>query len=251
MTDLDKEEKILEQEPHEIVCYDGGFYQDGADIPTLFNIQGVYIPDAIPVFIYDGFHQRRIGETRARVETNDDGEQSIVFEWNKPKPFENCRAMFSWDTVNKADFYGSMLDINGRCFAQQANGQPLARIVYKSNLLGIIFEKECINTTEQGHSQSGIGNQDNNDNSSDVPSRIVSVCDGIKEMLLDKNRKYGNSALEPVRVFSKADPIEQIKVRMDDKLSRIRNQQSDEDEDVWRDLAGYIVLLIVAKENEK
>ena len=82
-------------------------------------------------------------------------------------------------------------------------------------------------------------------------SKIVKMCDEIKLMLLDKNRKYGNSALEPVRVFSKADPIEQIKVRMDDKLSRIRNQQSDEDEDVWRDLAGYIVLLIVAKENEK
>ena len=85
----------------------------------------------------------------------------------------------------------------------------------------------------------------------DIPSHISSVCDRIKDMLLEKNRKYGNSALEPMRVFSKADPIEQIKVRMDDKLSRIKSAQGDEDEDVLMDLAGYIVLLMVAREKGK
>ena len=83
--------------------------------------------------------------------------------------------------------------------------------------------------------------------------QIIAVCDEIKDMLLDKNRKYGNSALCPVRVFSKADTMEQIKVRIDDKLSRIKNEQGDDDEDVYKDLAGYIVLLIIArgKQNEK
>ena len=75
---------------------------------------------------------------------------------------------------------------------------------------------------------------------------IATVCDQIKELLLEKNRKYGDSALNPVRVFSKARPIEQIKVRLDDKLSRLRNQQDDEDEDVLTDLIGYIVLYKVA-----
>jgi hypothetical protein len=75
---------------------------------------------------------------------------------------------------------------------------------------------------------------------------IATVCDQIKELLLEKNRKYGDSALNPVRVFSKASPIEQIKVRLDDKLSRLRNQQEDEDEDVLTDLIGYIVLYKVA-----
>ncbi len=75
---------------------------------------------------------------------------------------------------------------------------------------------------------------------------IATVCDEIKELLLEKNRKYGDSALNPVRVFSKASPIEQIKVRLDDKLSRLRNQQDDEDEDVLTDLIGYIVLYKVA-----
>lgn len=75
---------------------------------------------------------------------------------------------------------------------------------------------------------------------------IAAVCDQLKELLLEKNRKYGDSALNPVRVFSKASPIEQIRVRLDDKLSRLRNQQDDEDEDVLTDLIGYLVLMKVA-----
>ena len=75
---------------------------------------------------------------------------------------------------------------------------------------------------------------------------IATICDQLKELLLEKNRKYGDSALNPVRVFSKTSPIEQIRVRLDDKLSRLRNQQDDEDEDVLTDLIGYLVLYKVA-----
>lgn len=78
-------------------------------------------------------------------------------------------------------------------------------------------------------------------------SKIVKMCDEIKLMLLEKNRKYGNSALEPVRVFSKSDALEQIRVRMDDKLSRIRNAQADDNEDAYMDLVGYLVLYLVAR----
>lgn len=72
---------------------------------------------------------------------------------------------------------------------------------------------------------------------------------GIFSMLIEKNRKYGDSALNPARIFSKASNIEQLKVRLDDKLSRIKNAQDDEDEDVIADLIGYLVLLTVAKES--
>ena len=80
---------------------------------------------------------------------------------------------------------------------------------------------------------------------------IAATCDSVKELLLEKNRKYGDSALNPVRIFSKSDPVEQIKVRLDDKLSRIRNQQSDEDEDVIDDAIGYLVLLKVAQMQQR
>lgn len=76
---------------------------------------------------------------------------------------------------------------------------------------------------------------------------IETVCDSIKELLLTKNRKYGNSALDPIRIFAKVDPIELINVRIDDKLNRIKNAQIDEDEDVELDLMGYLVLKQVAR----
>jgi hypothetical protein len=75
---------------------------------------------------------------------------------------------------------------------------------------------------------------------------IAQVCNQIRELLLEKNRKYGDSALNPVRVFSKASTLEQLKVRIDDKLSRLQNAQDDEDEDVTSDLIGYLVLYKVA-----
>jgi len=76
---------------------------------------------------------------------------------------------------------------------------------------------------------------------------IATICDAVKALLLEKNRKYGDSALNPVRIFSQSDSMEQIRVRIDDKLSRLRNQQADEDEDVIDDLIGYLVLLKVAQ----
>lgn len=65
------------------------------------------------------------------------------------------------------------------------------------------------------------------------------------DMLKEKNRKYGNSALHPVRVFSKADPKEQIKVRLDDKISRLVRGTGDDTEDVYLDLTGYLILFMI------
>lgn len=83
----------------------------------------------------------------------------------------------------------------------------------------------------------------------DTQTMIADVCDQIKEMLIDKNRKYGDSAVYPVRIFSQADNIEQINVRIDDKLSRIMSAQDDDTEDAELDLIGYLVLKRVAKIN--
>ena len=54
-----------------------------------------------------------------------------------------------------------------------------------------------------------------------VQDKITTTCDGLARLLVAKNQRYGNSALEPMRVFSRADPAEGILVRLDDKLSRI------------------------------
>jgi len=72
----------------------------------------------------------------------------------------------------------------------------------------------------------------------------------IRDLLISKNEKYGNSALGPMRVFSKASSVEQILVRIDDKLSRIKNASILEDEDVILDLIGYLLLLRIAKQGK-
>jgi hypothetical protein len=70
------------------------------------------------------------------------------------------------------------------------------------------------------------------------------VLDEIQELLLQKNEKYGNSALEPLGVFSKLSAKEGLLIRIDDKLKRIKNGSLDrDDEDVVNDLIGYLVLL--------
>lgn len=76
---------------------------------------------------------------------------------------------------------------------------------------------------------------------------IVKECEHLKCMLLEKNRKYGDSAITPARIFSKASPVEQILVRIDDKISRIKTSTEGEDEDVIMDLMGYLILLRIAK----
>jgi len=83
-------------------------------------------------------------------------------------------------------------------------------------------------------------------NLTETQRMIVEECDRIKVMLLQKNRKYGDSAIHPVRCFSRASPIEQINIRLDDKISRLMSGQEDEDEDVEDDLMGYLVLKRVA-----
>ncbi len=73
---------------------------------------------------------------------------------------------------------------------------------------------------------------------------VSSILDEIRDMLVSKNEKYGNSALEPIGVFSKLSPKEGLLIRIDDKLKRIKNGSLDkDDEDVVNDLIGYLVLL--------
>jgi hypothetical protein len=69
----------------------------------------------------------------------------------------------------------------------------------------------------------------------------------MRDFLQEKNRRYGNSAIQPMRIFSKASPIEQILVRIDDKLNRVAKGTLSLDEDTVKDLIGYLILLRVAQ----
>ena len=74
--------------------------------------------------------------------------------------------------------------------------------------------------------------------------QVCVVLDEIRDLLIAKNLKYGNSALEPLGVFSQLSAKEGLLVRIDDKLKRIKNGSLErDDEDVINDLIGYLILL--------
>ncbi len=81
--------------------------------------------------------------------------------------------------------------------------------------------------------------------------KIKIKCKELESLLIDKNNKYGDSALDPLHIFSSCNASTSIKVRLDDKLKRIANAGIVEDtEDTLIDIAGYIILLMIAKDEE-
>ena len=84
----------------------------------------------------------------------------------------------------------------------------------------------------------------------DFRDKVTEFAREIVTTLIKKNESYGNSAFEPVRIFSKADELEGLRVRIDDKLSRIAKGNESYNEDTINDLIGYLILLKI-KESEK
>ena len=85
----------------------------------------------------------------------------------------------------------------------------------------------------------------------DFAWHLDKVTESITDLLKEKNAAYGNTALEPLGIFSKLGAAEAIKARIDDKLARIANKGlNDDTEDTARDLVGYLLLLLMAAERE-
>lgn len=76
--------------------------------------------------------------------------------------------------------------------------------------------------------------------------KIVNMCHEIAHGLVKKNISYGDSALSPMRLFAQSDATEQLKVRIDDKLNRIKNAQGFPGDNDIDDLIGYLILLKIA-----
>jgi hypothetical protein len=72
------------------------------------------------------------------------------------------------------------------------------------------------------------------------------LFDNFKDFLLEKNKRYGDSAQNPIQVFSKESAEGQIRARLDDKLRRIKNSDELRKNDV-SDVFGYVALLMISK----
>ena len=80
-------------------------------------------------------------------------------------------------------------------------------------------------------------------------SDIERTIENLKKFLLEKNKRYGNSALEPLSIFTshikgEDQALNNMLVRLDDKLKRIQNSEELRKNDI-ADIMGYLVLLCV------
>ena len=79
---------------------------------------------------------------------------------------------------------------------------------------------------------------------------IAKIMDATKDLLLYKNKMYGDSALKPLGIFTKhirTVPVNtaSILVRLDDKLGRVKNAPALRVNDI-SDIMGYCTLLLVS-----
>lgn len=77
--------------------------------------------------------------------------------------------------------------------------------------------------------------------------KIKEISDAMKDLLLYKNQKYGDSALNPKHIFYKGDSTNSIAIRIDDKLGRVMSNEEEKPRinDV-ADIIGYCILLLIS-----
>lgn len=88
----------------------------------------------------------------------------------------------------------------------------------------------------------------------ETQDKIKQVTESMYNLLLNKNRKYGNSSLEPYTIFKQI--IESgnedmatigLLTRLSDKLKRVENSNILRKNDV-SDIIGYFILLSIKKD---
>ena len=84
-------------------------------------------------------------------------------------------------------------------------------------------------------------------NENDTQNKINEIMEAMQDLLLAKNRLYGNSALNPKHIFYKGDAVNSILIRLDDKLGRIMANTDEKPRinDV-ADIIGYCTLLLIS-----
>ena len=80
----------------------------------------------------------------------------------------------------------------------------------------------------------------------DTQHKITEITNAMRDLLLYKNEKYGDSALKPKHILYKGDAVNSILIRLDDKLGRItaNGDNTPRVNDV-ADIIGYCTLLLI------
>lgn len=77
--------------------------------------------------------------------------------------------------------------------------------------------------------------------------KIHEIMCAMKDLLLYKNQKYGDSAINPKKIFYKGDSTNSILIRLDDKIGRVMSNTEEKPRinDVC-DIIGYCTLLLIS-----
>ncbi len=93
------------------------------------------------------------------------------------------------------------------------------------------------------------------DNPVSTQVRLKKIFASIAEVVLEKNRRYGDSTVSPLKVFSvirdneiNNESVERICRRLDEKLQRIKNNMNQLQKNDVMDVIGYLALLCNAKD---
>jgi len=85
------------------------------------------------------------------------------------------------------------------------------------------------------------------DTHTETQEKIIAITGAMRDLLLYKNQKYGDSALSPKQIFYKGDAVNSILIRLDDKLGRIMaNTESTPRINDVADIIGYCTLLLIS-----
>lgn len=85
-----------------------------------------------------------------------------------------------------------------------------------------------------------------------ITEGINNVYTSMSNLIKEKNRRYGNSVMEPLGIFNSYvsehndESLNGILIRLDDKLKRIKNSKELRKNDI-SDLMGYLAFLCVER----
>jgi len=77
-----------------------------------------------------------------------------------------------------------------------------------------------------------------------MQEQIKKKCDEIRDLLIEKNKSYGNAVFDKGVLFN-VDPMYAIQARINDKLNRIKNSNTYLSDNDLMDVTGYLILLQV------
>lgn len=73
--------------------------------------------------------------------------------------------------------------------------------------------------------------------------KVTKITEGLNSLIQYKNKNYGDAAINPLKIFNKAESNNAVEIALDNKISRIQNADAVRKNDLT-DLVSYGILLL-------